>query len=342
VSDVCSWTREGVGGFGRRFGAVLLDALLYGVAFSGAVVLLALVGAGDAVVLTLLGLGGPLGFLVYDGVMTGIQGATFGKRLLGLQVRGADGRLPGSGRAWGRAFARILSAMPFGLGYLWAAWDPRGQTWHDSLSGTYVVQVSALRPAAAGPQTAVVQPWPGQPQPSAPPQPMPVGQAFGTGPPAGWSSPAGPPPAAWTPPAGGTSAAPGPQAWAVGEAPDPNLVAIARAGLRLDTSDWLQQIAEQVGPRLDAVAPGWREEPHAEAAAACAFGLILGHLSLTHPHVAADLGRVAEVHPSFTTLLAGSRLPTLQQLVTEPPRMAAWLGPLVGVDDPGRIGQLLR
>jgi uncharacterized RDD family membrane protein YckC len=31
------------------------------------------------------------------------------------------------------------SALPLGLGFAWAAWDPRGQAWHDRIAGTVVV-----------------------------------------------------------------------------------------------------------------------------------------------------------------------------------------------------------
>ena len=35
----------------------------------------------------------------------------------------------------------IFIAMPVGLlGFLWVAWDPRKQGWHDKLAGTYVVK----------------------------------------------------------------------------------------------------------------------------------------------------------------------------------------------------------
>jgi hypothetical protein len=122
---------------------------------------------------------------------------------------------------------------------------------------------------------------------------------------------------------------PGPQ--------DPNEVAVERAGLKPESAAWLQQVAGQVDPRLDRVAPGWRDSAQAEAARACAFGLLLGRLATLYPHMREDLSRTAESHPSFTTLTAGSRLSTLEQIVGEPPRATAWLGPLIGVEDPQRI-----
>ncbi len=57
----------------------------------------------------------------------------------------------GYGRAAVRYVARILSAIVIFLGYLWMLWDPQKQTWHDKLSGSVVVPVSAYP----------VEKWPG-------------------------------------------------------------------------------------------------------------------------------------------------------------------------------------
>lgn len=122
--------------------------------------------------------------------------------------------------------------------------------------------------------------------------------------------------------------------------PDPNEVAIDRAGLPPASATWLRQVAAQVDPRLDRVAPTWRESAQAEPARACAFGLLLGRLASLHPHMREDLSRTAESHPSFSTLIAGSRLSTLEQIAAEPSRAAAWLGPLIDVDDPTQIARL--
>jgi uncharacterized RDD family membrane protein YckC len=39
-----------------------------------------------------------------------------------------------------RYFAYILSAIPLFLGYFWAGWDKKKQTWHDKLAHTVVIQ----------------------------------------------------------------------------------------------------------------------------------------------------------------------------------------------------------
>ena len=40
-----------------------------------------------------------------------------------------------------RYFAYILSFIPFGLGFLWVAFDSKKQSWHDKLAGTVVVKI---------------------------------------------------------------------------------------------------------------------------------------------------------------------------------------------------------
>jgi len=70
-------------------------------------------------------------------------GATPGKILLELRV--VDART-GAHAAWPQALVRYLgyfvSALPLGLGFLWAAWDRRKQALHDKLARTEVVVVA--------------------------------------------------------------------------------------------------------------------------------------------------------------------------------------------------------
>lgn len=120
-----------------------------------------------------------------------------------------------------------------------------------------------------------------------------------------------------------------------GETPhDPNLVAIESAGLCQEMAEWLRQVAAQVYWRLDLISSDWRSTPHACAARACAFGLLLGHLARVYPRTRSELSRVAEVHLSYLPLEAGARLDTLAHISADPQRMVAWMGPLVNVGDP--------
>ena len=75
--------------------------------------------------------------------------ATPGKIAVKTKIVDAKtGGEPHMGQYIGRYFAYILSAIPFGLGFLWIAWDSRKQGWHDKLSGTVVIQSIEGNPAA--------------------------------------------------------------------------------------------------------------------------------------------------------------------------------------------------
>jgi len=67
------------------------------------------------------------------------------QRAIGLRIIDAAGRPPGWRRGLGRTAASWLSAGALGLGYLWAAWHAEKRTWHDSLAGTWVVDVRDRR-----------------------------------------------------------------------------------------------------------------------------------------------------------------------------------------------------
>ena len=135
-------------GFGVRLGGFLLDAFVWAVA---SLILLILIGVfvdetsstySESVANVFLA----LLFLLWLVVIPGAQwtfntiGWSVGKRAVGLRIIGDDGRAPGAGSGFGRTIGAILSGLAFGLGYLWAAWDDRNQTWHDKMASTYVVR----------------------------------------------------------------------------------------------------------------------------------------------------------------------------------------------------------
>ena len=82
-------------------------------------------------------------FLIASTLFLFYQAATPGKMLLDLKVVDAKslGRLS-FGQALGRQLAYIISILPFSLGFVWIAFDPRKQGWHDKLAGTLVVRKS--------------------------------------------------------------------------------------------------------------------------------------------------------------------------------------------------------
>jgi uncharacterized RDD family membrane protein YckC len=66
--------------------------------------------------------------------------ATPGKMLIKAKIVDAKtGRAPSFGQIVGRYFAYLLSMLPLGLGFIWIAFNPKKQGWHDILSGTIVV-----------------------------------------------------------------------------------------------------------------------------------------------------------------------------------------------------------
>ncbi len=69
-------------------------------------------------------------------------GMTPGKLLLELRViDAASGARPGWTRAIIRYLGYFVSALPLGLGFVWAAFDRDGRALHDRLAGTRVVRI---------------------------------------------------------------------------------------------------------------------------------------------------------------------------------------------------------
>jgi uncharacterized RDD family membrane protein YckC len=67
--------------------------------------------------------------------------ATPGKMLFSLRV--VDAKTGGNlsvGQSIARYAGYIIAAIPFFLGYIWAAFDPKKQGWHDKIAGTVVIR----------------------------------------------------------------------------------------------------------------------------------------------------------------------------------------------------------
>jgi uncharacterized RDD family membrane protein YckC len=85
----------------------------------------------------------PLGLtlmLAYFTFFHATWGQTIGKMIFGLRVVRTDGQPLSFPRALARALGYILSAIPFFLGFLWVAFSPRKQSWHDALTDTMVTR----------------------------------------------------------------------------------------------------------------------------------------------------------------------------------------------------------
>jgi uncharacterized RDD family membrane protein YckC len=67
--------------------------------------------------------------------------ATPGKMVFGARIVDAEsGAAPSTGQSIGRYFAYYVSMLPLFLGFLWVAFDPRKQGWHDKLARTVVMR----------------------------------------------------------------------------------------------------------------------------------------------------------------------------------------------------------
>lgn len=155
---------SGSAGFWIRFLAVFIDGLIIGIPFSilGSMVgndtttqripegvysesntgLNISIGWNPTAPFWLNALNTLVGLTYFGYFEGGLTGQTLGKRVAGIRVVDANTGQPGIGfgRAVGRYFSRILSAIPCLLGYFWMLGDARKQTWHDKIMNTVVVR----------------------------------------------------------------------------------------------------------------------------------------------------------------------------------------------------------
>jgi uncharacterized RDD family membrane protein YckC len=132
-------------GFWRRVAAFIIDALLLSVV---TVPLTLAMGGGDTYADAARSSAGStistvVSWLYYALMESSAKQATLGKMALGVVVTDLDGRRIGFGRATGRYFAKILSALILGIGFLMVAFTQRKQGLHDMLAGTLVVKGQA-------------------------------------------------------------------------------------------------------------------------------------------------------------------------------------------------------
>ncbi len=135
-------------GFWRRLAAWFIDTVLFGLLLALLHRLLALgegvgmmMGEGRLLVYGHFNLLDNLLALVLTVALWVRFMGTPGKLLLGCQVVDArSGRPLGVGQAVLRYFGYLLSLLPFGLGFLWIAFDRRKQGFHDKLAKTVVLR----------------------------------------------------------------------------------------------------------------------------------------------------------------------------------------------------------
>jgi uncharacterized RDD family membrane protein YckC len=81
---------------------------------------------------------GLFGWLYYAGFESSYLMATPGKKLLGLYVTNSDNQRISFGQATGRYFAKVISAVILGIGYLMAGFTERKQALHDTIANCLV------------------------------------------------------------------------------------------------------------------------------------------------------------------------------------------------------------
>jgi uncharacterized RDD family membrane protein YckC/Tfp pilus assembly major pilin PilA len=144
ASSVASVNAPRYAGFWRRVAASFVDGLV--VAGAAVAVLLGLLAARvpEETAVTVTRLASAVGAWLYSAVLTSSSWqATVGKRALHIKVTNAAGERIGFGRATGRYFAAILSALTLGIGFLMAGWNQRRRALHDMVAGTLVVSREA-------------------------------------------------------------------------------------------------------------------------------------------------------------------------------------------------------
>lgn len=147
-------------GFWKRFAAYLIDTILIGaVSFMILIPGLALFGIGVAmsalndepssvVGMIIAAIAGYLVFILVIWIGTWLYFAlmessskqgTLGKMALGIKVTDLHGNRLTFGRATGRYFAKIISGMTMGIGYIIAGFTERKQALHDLIASCLVV-----------------------------------------------------------------------------------------------------------------------------------------------------------------------------------------------------------
>ncbi len=120
-------------GFWIRMVALLLDVILVGF-------LMSLLRPFHDVHIVILA--------IYGAIMWKLRGSTVGGIVFDLHVVRLDGRPIDWETAIVRALGCILSLVVVGLGFIWIAFDPNNQAWHDKIAGTVVVQAKRGAPLA--------------------------------------------------------------------------------------------------------------------------------------------------------------------------------------------------
>jgi uncharacterized RDD family membrane protein YckC len=124
-------------GFGARFAALIIDALLVLVLGGIPAAVIAIIA--DSLALFYI-IYIPLWIIYY--VWGNGSGGTWGKQAVGLRVISREhGGDIGIGAGFGRWIVWWLGSIPFYLGWFWMLWDGEKRCWHDHAAGSIVIKV---------------------------------------------------------------------------------------------------------------------------------------------------------------------------------------------------------
>lgn len=138
-------------GFWRRFGALVIDDIVFTVGFYAVAFLVAAVtaaafsksagvGAREWIIVVVV-VGVVLApWFYYAGMESSSLQGTLGKLVIGIKVTDLEGKRVTFGRATGRFFAHILSGITLGIGYALVVFTSHRQALHDMIAGTLVVR----------------------------------------------------------------------------------------------------------------------------------------------------------------------------------------------------------
>ena len=125
-------------GFWLRFVAYLIDAILVSIV---SFLIYGTIGGGflePNIFARLLAAVISIGYFVY--LESSDKQATIGKQAMGIIVTDMEGNRISVGQAFGRYFAKIISAIILLIGFIMAGFTDKKQALHDMIAGTLVVK----------------------------------------------------------------------------------------------------------------------------------------------------------------------------------------------------------
>ncbi len=93
--------------------------------------------AGPGILANLVGIVLPVAYFIW---FWSRNGATPGKRMVGIRVVNSNDGPPSGVQSFVRYIGYQISALPLCLGFLWMLWDADKRCWHDMMSGTRVIR----------------------------------------------------------------------------------------------------------------------------------------------------------------------------------------------------------